>query len=370
MACALQLARKAIGRTSPNPLVGALIVKDGRLVGASYHHRAGSPHAEVLALRQAGERARGATLYVTLEPCDHAGRTPPCTDAILRAGITRVVVAAIDPNPITNGRGIARLRRAGLTVRIGMLRADAERLNEPFRKAMTERLPYAIAKIGQSLDGKIATATGASRWITSAASRRLSHQLRSRVDAMLVGVNTVLRDDPRLTVRGVRSRAGRPVRVIVDSRLRTPLTARCLAASTAPVIVATTSQSASRIARFRARGVEVLSLRPRDGRVPLRALFRLLVHRGIQSVLIEGGGELLAGAFRERLIDRAAFFLAPTLIGGRSTPGSIGGEGIRHLRQAIRLDEVTYRRIGPDLLVEARVVYPSRGPRPTSQQVH
>ena len=358
MVRALQLARKAIGRTSPNPLVGAVIVRDGAIIGAGYHHRAGSPHAEVLALRQAGERARGATLYTTLEPCDHTGRTPPCTDAILRAGIARVVVASIDPNPITNGRGIARLRRAGVPVTAGVLRAEADRLNEPFRKAMTEQLPYAIAKIGQSLDGKIATNSGASQWITSPASRRLTHQLRSRVDAVVVGVNTVLRDNPRLTVRGVRARAGRPIRVIVDSRLRTHPSARCFSITSTPVILATTNRSASRIAAYRKPHVEVLTFSPRRGRVPLRQLFRRLAARDLQSVLIEGGGELLAGALRERLVDGVAFFIAPMLIGGRTAPGAVAGEGVRSLKHALPLTDVTYRRIGPDLLVEARVVYP------------
>lgn len=369
MAHALQLARKAIGRTSPNPLVGAVIVKDGEMISTGYHHSTGLPHAEALALRQAGLRARGATLYTTLEPCDHVGRTPPCTDAIVRAGIARVVVAAVDPNPITNGRGIARLRRAGVPMTVGVMRADSERLNEPFRKAMVEGLPYAIAKIGQSLDGKIATNSGASRWITSPASRRLTHQLRSRVDAVVVGVNTVLKDNPRLTVRGASTRSGRPIRVIVDTRLRTPHSARCLSIASTPVILATANRSASRMARYRKPHVEIISLaarrgpRPahgqsRGGRVPLRALFRLLAARGIQSVLIEGGGELLAGALRERLVDHVAFFIAPTLIGGRRAPSAVGGEGITTLKQALPLADVTYRRIGPDMLVEARVVYP------------
>ena len=359
MAAALRLARKAAGRTSPNPLVGAVVVRNGRVVGSGYHRRAGEPHAEVDALRQAGPRARGATLYVTLEPCNHVGRTPPCCDAILRAGIARVVVAAIDPNPITNGRGIARLRRAGLRVVTGVRRRQAEALNAPFRKAMTARLPYAIAKIGQSLDGKIATSRGESRWITSPASRRLAHRLRREADAVLVGVTTVLRDDPRLTVRGVPRRPGHPVKVIVDSRLRTPPTARCLNASTAPAMVATTSRSASRIARLRARGAEVIRVASRGGRVPLRPLFRRLVQRGIHSVLIEGGGELLASALRERLVDRVAWFIAPRLIGGRRAPGAVGGDGIRRLGQAVRVEGMTCRRVGADLFIEGRVEYPT-----------
>ena len=369
MARALRLARKALGRTSPNPAVGAVVVKRGRIVGEGFHRRAGAPHAEIEALRHAGPRARGAALYVTLEPCNHTGRTPPCCGAILAAGVSRVVIAATDPNPLTNGRGIARLRRAGVPVVTGVLAREASALNEPFWKAMRAGLPLVIAKVGQSLDGKIATATGESRWITSPAARQLGHQWRGRVDAVLVGVNTVLRDDPLLTARGVPRRRHRPVKVIVDSRLRTPPGARCLSArSPAPTLLVTIRSSgraagpAAHEARMREacarRGVEVLALPARQGRVPLRRLCRLLVRRGIQSVLIEGGGEVLAGALAERIVDRIVFFIAPILIGGRASPGSLGGTGVSRLGRAIRLEDVTYRRIGPDLCVEARVVYP------------
>ena len=373
---ALALARRAEGRTSPNPLVGAVIVRGGRIIGEGFHRRAGAPHAEVVALQRAGASAHGGTLYVTLEPCHHLGRTPPCTDAVLAARIARVVVAARDPNPITDGRGIARLRRAGIRVVTGLLEAEAERLNEPFRKAMTSQMPLVLAKSGQSLDGKIATAGGESRWITSPAARRLVHHWRSRVDAVLVGVQTVLRDDPLLTVRGVARRPGRPIKVIVDSRLRTPPTARCLsAASPAPSIVATTClprRGAGMAMRSRAQhraltrsGAEVVAFPARRGRVPLRRLCRYLVRRGIQSVLIEGGGELLAGALEERVVDRILFFIAPVLLGGRSAPSSVGGAGVSRLTRAVRLAELTCRRVGPDLCIEARVVYPrglAKGP--------
>ncbi|MBI2104542.1 MAG: bifunctional diaminohydroxyphosphoribosylaminopyrimidine deaminase/5-amino-6-(5-phosphoribosylamino)uracil reductase RibD [Candidatus Omnitrophica bacterium] len=359
MRLALRLAGRALGRTSPNPAVGAVVVKGGRVIGQGYHRRAGLPHAEVEALRRAGARARGSTLYVTLEPCNHTGRTPPCCDAILTAGVSRVVIAAKDPNPITNGRGLARLRRSGVRVVAGVLEQEARRLNEPFWKAMRSRMPLVIAKVGQSLDGKIATARGESRWITSPAARRLAHQWRSRVDAILVGVNTVLRDDPRLTARGVPRRLDRPLKVIVDSRLRIPLRAKCLSAQPhAPTLIATTVRAGRKRASLRRRGAEVLTLPPRRGRVPLRRLCRQLARRGVQSVLIEGGGEVLASAFAERLVDRIVFFIAPLLIGGRQAPGSLGGVGARRLSQAVRLADITYRRAGPDLCVEARVVYP------------
>ncbi len=360
MRLALRLATKAIGHTSPNPAVGAVIVKGRRLIATGYHKRAGLPHAEIEALRRAGARARGATLYVTLEPCNHTGRTPPCCDAIIASGIARVVAATRDPNPVTDGRGMARLRRAGVEVIAGVLAQEARRLNEPFQKVMRTGLPLVIAKVGQSLDGKIATATGESRWITSASSRRLAQRLRSRLDAILVGVNTILLDDPWLIARGSAHRTGKPLKVIVDSRLRTPLQARCLSRwSPAPTLIATTRRGGLRPAQLRRRGAEVMTVAAKSGRVGLRSLCRRLARRGVQSILIEGGGEVLASAFAERIVDRVMFFVAPVLIGGREAPGSLGGAGIRRLAQAVRLADVTYHRVGPDLCVEARVVYPN-----------
>lgn len=358
MRLALRLAARAEGMTSPNPAVGAVIVKGRRIIGRGYHRRAGWPHAEVEALRRAGANARGATLYVSLEPCNHTGRTPPCTGAIITSGISRVVIAIKDPNPLVNGRGIARLRRAGIAVTIGLLADEAKAINEPFVKVMTTGLPFVVAKVGQSLDGKIATASGESRWITSPAARRFTGALRSRFDAILVGSRTVVQDDPLLTARGAGAR--HPLKVVVDSRLRISARARCLSPrSPAPSLVATTVRAGTRLRVLRRAGVEVLTLPARQGRVPLRRLFGLLAHRGIQSMLIEGGGEMLAGALAERLVDRLLFVVAPRLIGGRSAPGSVGGPGIRRLSHTVRLADVRYRPIGPDVVVEARVVYPS-----------
>ena len=311
MRLALRLARRAQGRTSPNPLVGAVLVKDHRVIGAGYHHRAGAPHAEVEALRMAGSRAHGATLYVTLEPCNHTGLTPPCCDALIAAGVAHVMIGARDPNPITNGRGIARLRRAGIRVTTKILETDAQRLNEPFAKVMQTRMPFVIAKIGQSLDGKIATRQGHSRWITSPEARRAGHQWRARVDAILVGINTILQDDPLLNVRGVAHCPDRPLKVIVDSHLRMPARARCLSsASPAPTLVATTARSRARHAALVRAGAEVIVLRPHRGRVPLRQLCRILARRGVHSLLIEGGGEVLASALAQRLVDRIPSDLA------------------------------------------------------------
>jgi len=328
---------------------------------------------------------------VTLEPCRHTGRTGPCCDAILAAGIARVVIGAKDPNPVTDGRGIDRLRRMGVRVVTGIRGTEAEQLIEPFRKAMTTGLPFVVAKAAQSLDGKIATRSGQSRWITAAPARRLGHAWRARLDAILVGIDTVLTDDPLLSVRhpgplpadrwagaGGRRRRGRPLKIIVDSRLRTPLSARCLSSeSPAPTLIATclpphallrnakqrgrrqaTVRAPAKAAALARRGAEVIVLPARRGRVPLARLFRLLVRRGIHSVLIEGGGEVLAGALAERLVDRIAFFVAPLLIGGRAAPGSVGGHGVSRLSQVVGLKHLVCTRVGPDLCVEADVVYP------------
>lgn len=388
MRLALRLARRAIGDTSPNPVVGAVVVKRGRIVGQGYHRHAGWAHAEVEALRQAGRRASGATMYVTLEPCHHTGRTPPCCEALIQAGIKRVVIAMTDPNPITNGRGIERLRRAGIQVVTGVLEADAKRLNAPFTKAITTKMPWVVAKVAQSLDGKIATRTGDSRWISSAASRRFAHELRRQVDAIVVGVNTIVRDDPLLTARDPHrpARAGRPIKVIVDSHLRTPVASRCLSReSPAPTVIATTQRSPAKRAPFVRRGIEVLVFPSRlrrgrggqasGGRVPLRRLFRALVRRyPITSILLEGGGEVLASALADRLVDRLVWVIAPLIIGGRDSTPSVGGEGIRRLTQAIRLCDVTVRHLGPDLVLDASVAYPKgaggkrQGARETKKQ--
>lgn len=364
MRLALRLAARAIGDTSPNPVVGAVLVKRGRIIGQGYHRQAGLAHAEVEALRKAGERAAmGSTLYVTLEPCHHTGRTPPCCDAIIRAGIRRVVIATKDPNPITNGRGIARLRRAGIRLSVGVLEEDARRLVAPFHKAITTKLPWMIVKIAQSLDGKIAAATGQSRWISSAPARAFTHRLRHQVDAILIGANTVLQDDPDLSARGSRSgaRAGRPIVVIVDSRLRTPVSSRCLSDRFSRLaVLATTTRAAAKQEPFVRRGIEVVRFPPSpDGRVPLRRLCRTLLRRyGITSVLVEGGGEVVASAFAERLVDRLVWVIAPLIIGGRRSPSAVGGEGIARLSQAIRIRDVRVRRLGPDLVLDTAPVYP------------
>jgi diaminohydroxyphosphoribosylaminopyrimidine deaminase/5-amino-6-(5-phosphoribosylamino)uracil reductase len=345
---ALELARRGIGTTSPNPRVGACVVKGGRLIAEGYHARAGQPHAEAIALARAGARARGATLYVTLEPCAHTGRTPPCAPLVAASGLRRVVVGEPDPNPLTARRGLALLERSGLEVTLGVLGREARALNLPFRKWVTTGLPYVTLKAAESLDGKIATRTGRSRWISSPAARRFAHGLRAAADAVLVGVGTVLRDDPRLDARDGGGR--RPAKVVLDSRLRIRGSSR-LFRTRGRTIVATTARAArSRRAALAPYG-EVLVLPARSGRVALRPLLRELGRRGVLHVLVEGGGETIGSFVDERLADEAYFILAPRLIGGRSAPGPVGGRGAADPASAPALSGLDVGKLGPDVVV-------------------
>ncbi|WP_342669543.1 bifunctional diaminohydroxyphosphoribosylaminopyrimidine deaminase/5-amino-6-(5-phosphoribosylamino)uracil reductase RibD [Desulfovirgula thermocuniculi] len=362
MQMALDLARRGLGRTSPNPMVGAVVVKEGRVVGRGYHARAGAPHAEVNALREAGEQARGATLYVNLEPCCHYGRTGPCTEAILAAGVKRVVAAMEDPNPLVSGRGLERLRRAGVEVTVGVMEEEARRLNEVFIKYITTRRPFVVLKAAMSLDGKIATRTGESRWITGPEARLAAHRLRDRYDAVLVGINTVLRDDPSLTTRLPGGEGRDPVRVVVDSLARIPLHARLLTQkSPAPTIVAVTERApAEKLRRLEEAGAQVLVI-PGGPRVDLAALMEELGRREITSVLVEGGGEVHASFLEGRLADKVVWFIAPLIIGGRKAPGPVGGEGFAWLGEAVRLRDVSLARCGEDLCLEGYIRYGGEG---------
>jgi len=347
---ALRLARRGLGLTSPNPAVGAVVAKGGKIVGRGYHRQVGGPHAEVVALQQAGELARGADLYVTLEPCCHFGRTPPCVEAIIGAGIKRVFAAWQDPNPRVDGQGIARLRGAGLEVHLGLLEAQAKGLNEAHHKFVTTGLPLVTLKLACSLDGKIATREGESRWITGERARRFVHRLRAWHDAVLVGAATVLADDPELTVR--LGRGKQPRRVVADSRGRIPPTARILTSSDPPPIVATTPLCLlEKREKLVETGAEVLVLPEREGKVDLAALLRALGEREITSLLVEGGGKLAAGLLEAGLVDKAWFILAPIIIGGENAPGAVAGKGVAHLSEAWRLKRVRLRRLGEDLAI-------------------
>ncbi len=358
----LRLAARARGMTSPNPMVGAVLVQRGKVIGRGWHRRAGLPHAEVEALRDCekrGHRARGATLYVTLEPCCTHGRTPPCTEAIIAAGIKRVVVAARDPNPSHAGRGFTLLRRAGIEVVHGVLADEAARLNESFNHWIVHRTPFVTVKAAMTLDGKIATASGESKWITGEQSRAFAMKLRARMDAILVGVNTVLADDPSLTVRPVvgASVAGGPSlrRIVLDSRARTPLTARVVTDELAALttIVTTERASAKRLAALRKKvSVEIAPLR--DGLIDLRWLLKKLGAENVTSLLVEGGGEMNASFLLGGHAQRVAFFYAPKILGGRDARKGVAGQGIAEVKDALELREVEYRWLGPDLLLTAR----------------
>jgi diaminohydroxyphosphoribosylaminopyrimidine deaminase / 5-amino-6-(5-phosphoribosylamino)uracil reductase len=353
MKLALQLASRGAGLVSPNPMVGAVVVKAGEIVGRGYHRRVGAPHAEVEALRLAGERARGADLYVTLEPCNHQGRTPPCTQAILAAGVRRVIIATPDPNPLVTGGGAAFLTSQGLEVVSGVLEAEARRLNEAWLHWLQTGRPWVIAKAACSLDGKIATVTGESQWLTGAAARAFGHRLRHRVDAILVGINTALADDPQLTTRLPRGRGQDPIRVILDSRLRLPEQARMLhQESSAPTWVACTAAvPAEKIHLLSKHGAEVLVLPEESGRVSVTALLDRLGKRQVQSVLVEGGAEILGSFFDQKLVQMFHFFYAPKFLGGRTAPGVLGGEGVSRLDGAHQARDLSTRRVGDDLLV-------------------
>lgn len=356
MRIAIDLAKKAEGLTSPNPIVGALIVKDGKISGRGYHERAGLAHAEINALLEAGRKAKGATLYVTLEPCDHFGRTPPCTDSIIKSGIRNVIIGMKDPNPINNGRGIKKLNRNNIKTKVGVLEDEAASLNRPYIKFITKKMPYVTVKIAQSLDGKIATKTGDSKWITREDSRRYVHELRGKVDAVMVGVNTVVKDDPLLLSKS--SKGKEPSRIIVDSKLETPVGARIFSKlDKSPVLIAATELSKTKMKEdFRKkRGVEVLVGRSKKGRVDLTALLKRLAGRDISHILVEGGGELVASLLEEGLVDRFLFFVAPKIIGGRGAITSVEGAGVDKVEDAHILKNMRVRQFSRDILIEGEV---------------
>jgi diaminohydroxyphosphoribosylaminopyrimidine deaminase/5-amino-6-(5-phosphoribosylamino)uracil reductase len=337
-------------------MVGAVLVKDGKIVGKGYHARAGTPHAEVVALKDAGEEARGATLYVTLEPCCHHGRTGPCTEAVIKAGVGKVVAAMTDPNPVVAGKGFARLREAGIPVEAGVLEEDARNLNEVFVKYITTGLPFVVMKAAVSLDGKIATRTGDSQWITGPEARAYGHRLRDRYDAVMVGINTVLADNPSLTTR--LPGGGRDaVRVVLDSQARTPPEAKIVNSSgEAPVIILTCMEAPEeRVRALKKAGARVVPVSSADGRVVIESAFSYLARNGITSVLIEGGGQVHASALGAGMVDKVVWFIAPLLIGGREAPGPLGGQGPASLAGATPLERVSVSRLEKDILVEGYI---------------
>ena len=353
MRLALDLAEQGIGRTSPNPMVGSLVVRDGVVLGRGHYGEYGGQHAEPQALREAGDRGRGAELYVTLEPCCHQGSTPPCTDAIIASGIVRVHVAMTDPDRRVSGKGIERLRAAGIAVETGLLEEEARELNAAYVHHRTTGQPFVLLKLAQTLDGRIATRDGQSQWITGDAARKRVHLMRSRADAVLVGIDTVLADDPRLTVRHVDGR--QPRRIVLDSRARTPLDARILNGDAPATVCVTEAAPADRIVGLRGAGAEVLVMEGGDGSVPVDPLKSALGRSGIVTLMVEGGSRVAASFLREKAVDRIACFVAPRILGA-GIP-SITGLQLDDLSKAIELSDPQVERLGGDFLITGTPVY-------------
>ncbi len=349
MDMALELAGKGRGKTHPNPMVGAVIVSSGKVIGRGYHKRAGMPHAEADAISSAKTPLEGAEMFVTLEPCDHYGRTPPCTDAIIASGIKRVHVAMRDPNPVNSGRGIRKLRKAGIEVYVGSRSKEARYLNRAYIKFVTRGIPYITIKTAQSLDGKIAASDGSSKWVSSPDSRRYVKKMRSEVDAVMVGINTVLKDDPLLSGGGGLS--GKPVRIVLDSRLRISERSRLIrTAADAPVIVVTTpAASPDKIRKLSGKkGVEVLVVGSSGGRVSIKSFLKKMAEKGIASIMSESGGELAGTLIDGGFVDEVVFFIAPVILGGSQV--SVAGRGAPSIKNAIPLKGVSRQVMGPDMV--------------------
>lgn len=355
MRLALELAANATGRTSPNPLVGAVVVKDNRVVGAGWHRKAGTPHAEVHALRQAGELARGAEVYVTLEPCSHYGKTPPCAKALVEAGVKKVYAALLDPNPKVAGKGFKILQEAGIEVEYGFLEDEARRQNEVFLKWIEHNKPFIAMKAAMTLDGKIATATGQSKWITNETSRAYGYKLRDIYDGIMVGINTVKEDNPSLTARVEGGK--NPIRIVLDSSLDIDLNANIIIDKAAPTIIATTDRAErAKVSALEKMGIQVLIVdKDEDNRVDIVKLLDILGQQKICSILVEGGATLHGSLVEKGLVDRAYFFIAPKIVGGAIAKSPVMGKGILNLNQALELDEMEIEKLAGDILITGKV---------------
>jgi len=350
----LRQARKGLGRTSPNPAVGAVIVRDGNVIATGYHHKAGLPHAEMEALNKLGGMARDGTLYVTLEPCSHFGRTPPCTEAILKSGLKRVVVGMNDPNPDVSGGGCKLLKKNGVLVTSGVLEKECRRLNESFLKFVTSRYPFVIVKSALTIDGWTATAAGNSKWITNEESRQFVHRLRDRVDAVMVGIGTVLADDPCLTTRLKRGRSKDPLRVAVDTHLRTPLNAKIVNhdSSARTLIAVGPDVTPEDQEMFNRKDVSILKCPVRDEKIELNALMKLLADMSVTSLLVEGGASIIGSMLRERLIDKFYVFKANKIFGGSNGIPMATGPGPEKMSECLNLRDIQIRRFEEDILIE------------------
>jgi diaminohydroxyphosphoribosylaminopyrimidine deaminase / 5-amino-6-(5-phosphoribosylamino)uracil reductase len=354
---AIVLAKRGLGTTSPNPMVGAVVVKGGKIVGEGYHHKAGEAHAEIIALEKAGPRARGGLLVLNLEPCCHTGKTPPCVNTIIKAGLKKVVIAMQDPNPLVNGKGIAMLRKAGIDVKVGLLEQEARLLNEAFVTFVEKKRPFFLVKGAVSLDGKIATRIGESKWISNEESREYVNQLRAVMDGIMIGINTVILDNPLLLPK-VDKPKRYPVRIVLDSKLRIPPSCELVkTAGKFRTIVFTLADSRQdKEGRLKSMGVEVVRVASgENGKVALPEVCRELWQREITNVLVEGGGEVNSSFFSEKLADKILIFYAPKLIGGKNAPSLIGGKGIDFMKDACRIDIASVRKLKDDICVEGYV---------------
>ena len=358
MKLALELAKKGIGRVHPNPMVGAVIVKDGKILGQGYHKKCGEGHAEVNAFKDAEEKnenVEGAEMYVTLEPCSHFGKTPPCADKIIEKKISKVFIGTLDPNPLVAGRGVKKLKDAGIYVEYGILESECYKLNEVFMKYIVKKEPFVVMKTGMSLDGKIATYSGESKWITEEKSREDVHNLRNELTGIMVGINTVLKDNPQLTCRVNGGR--NPIRIIVDSTLKIPIDCKIVnTAKEVETIIATTDKAnLDKINSLEDKGVKIIVVPSKNGKVNLKELMTILGKLKIDSILLEGGGTLNFSALEEGIVDKVKIYIAPKIIGGKDSKTPIEGKGIDNLKDAFKITNLSVSTIGEDILVEGYV---------------
>ncbi|SHJ95966.1 diaminohydroxyphosphoribosylaminopyrimidine deaminase [Clostridium cavendishii DSM 21758] len=355
MKIALELAEKGRGKVNPNPMVGAIIVKDERIIAKGYHEGYGKKHAEINAFNNAIEDVSGATMYVTLEPCIHYGKTPPCVDMIIKKQISKVVIGMIDPNKLVSGKGAKKLKDAGIEVLTGVLEEECKKLNEIFVKFITTKIPFLVLKTAMSLDGKIATSTGESKWITDTIARNEVHSLRGQLSGIMVGVNTIIKDNPKLTcrIKGYKN----PIRIVVDSTLRIPVESNVIQKinNTHTIIVTTKIANISKIELLRSLGVKVLIIKEKDRRVDLKALLLELGKLNIDSILLEGGATLNYSALEEGIVDKVQFYLSPKIIGGEKSKTPVGGKGIDLLKNSYKVKNLTTKFIGEDILIEGYI---------------
>jgi len=357
MSKAIELAQKGLGYTSPNPLVGAVIVKDNRIIGEGYHQYYGGAHAEINAFNNATENVQGATLYVTLEPCSHYGKTPPCVKAIIEKKISKVVIGMMDPNPIVAGNGMKHLREHGIEVVCGILEDKIKQLNEIYIKYITTKLPFCILKTAMTLDGKIASSIGDSKWITNEESRKYVHEIRHKVSGIMVGIGTVLADNPKLTTRLENKKGKDPIRIIVDSTAKIPLDSNVLKLdSTTQTIIATTEKATElKLTALKEKGAKIIVTPLKNDKVDLGFLMQMLGKQGIDSILIEGGSTLNYSVIEEGIVDKVISFIAPKIIGGTSAKTPVGGEGIKYIKDAVLLDNIRTSLFNEDIMIEGYI---------------